>query len=232
MADDRSGDRPGMIQGIRMNYRMTREVDSKLPLILAGVFVFAALVGFAVFWLVFGQHTVLSIVGGLLVGLIGLLVVLARRSQKAMYKQLEGTMGAAGRALQMLRRGWNVEAPVAFNKNQDLVHRVVGPPGIVLVGEGNPNRVKPLMASERRRHERVVADVPVQEILVGYGEGEVPLNKLVKHVMKLKKNTKPAEMTDILARLKAIDAQGRNIPIPKGPVPTSMKGLRGNMRGR
>jgi hypothetical protein len=39
-------------------------------------------------------------------------------------------------------------------------------------------------------------------------------------------------MTDILARLRALDAQGRNIPIPKGPIPTSMKGQRGNLRGR
>jgi len=108
----------------------------------------------------------------------------------------------------------------------------VGPPGIVLVGEGNPNRVKPLLASERRRHERVVAETPVQEVIVGDGPGEVPLNKLVKYVMKLDKTTKPAQITDILARLRAIDAQGANMPIPKGPIPTSMKGQRGNMRGR
>jgi hypothetical protein len=228
MADDR----PGTIQGIRMNYRMTKEVDSKLPFILLGVFLLAGVVAFAFFYLVFGNHTIISSVGAVLFGLIGLLFVLARRSQKAMYKQLEGTVGAAGRALSMLRRGWKVEVPVAFNKNQDLVHRVVGPPGIILVGEGNPNRVKPLMASERRKHERVVSDVPVQEIVVGYGEGEVPLRKLVRHITKLKKTTKPAQMTDILARLRALDAQGRNMPIPKGPVPTSMKGQRGNLRGR
>jgi len=228
MADDR----PGMIQGIRMNYRMTKEVDPKLPLILLGVFLLGAAVGFAFFYLAFGNHTIISSVSAVLVGLIGLLVVLARRSQKAMYKQIEGTVGAAGRALQMLRRGWKVEVPVAFNKNQDLVHRVVGPPGIILVGEGNANRVKPLLASERRKHERVVSDVAVQEIVVGYGEGEVPLNKLVRHITKLKRTTKPAEMTDILARLRALDAQGRNMPIPKGPLPTSMKGQRGNLRGR
>jgi uncharacterized membrane protein YuzA (DUF378 family) len=228
MADDR----PGMIQGIRMNYRMTKEVDRKIPLILLGAFLLAGAFGFALFYFAFGQHTILSAVSGVLVGLIGLLVILARRSQKAMYKQLEGTVGAAGRALQMLRRGWKVEVPVAFNKNQDLVHRVVGPPGIILVGEGNPNRVKPLLAAERRKHERVISDIPVQEILVGYDEGEVPLNKLVRHIMKLKKTTKPAEITDILARLRALDAQGRNMPIPKGPIPTSMKGQRGNLRGR
>ena len=39
-------------------------------------------------------------------------------------------------------------------------------------------------------------------------------------------------MTDVLARLKALDANRSNIPMPKGPVPTRMKGMRGNMRGR
>jgi len=43
---------------------------------------------------------------------------------------------------------------------------------------------------------------------------------------------KPAEMTDILNRLKALDAQRSPIPMPKGPMPTSMKGMRGNLRGR
>jgi hypothetical protein len=50
--------------------------------------------------------------------------------------------------------------------------------------------------------------------------------------MKLPKAVKPAEMTDILNRLKALDANRPAIPMPKGPVPTSMKGLRGNLRGR
>ena len=49
---------------------------------------------------------------------------------------------------------------------------------------------------------------------------------------KLGKAVKPAEMTDILNRLKALDANRSNIPLPKGPVPTSMKGMRGNLRGR
>ncbi len=39
-------------------------------------------------------------------------------------------------------------------------------------------------------------------------------------------------MTDLLARLKAIDATRGTVPLPKGPIPTSMKGMRGNLRGR
>ncbi|MCW2756234.1 MAG: hypothetical protein JWQ32_3645, partial [Marmoricola sp.] len=53
-----------------------------------------------------------------------------------------------------------------------------------------------------------------------------------RHVTKLGRDLKPAAMTDVLARLKALDANRSAIPLPKGPVPTSMKGARSNMRGR
>jgi hypothetical protein len=39
-------------------------------------------------------------------------------------------------------------------------------------------------------------------------------------------------MTDVLQRLRALDANRSNIPLPKGPVPTNLKGARQNMRGR
>jgi hypothetical protein len=129
----------------------------------------------------------------------------------------------------MLRRGWKVEPGIAFNRQQDVAHRLVGPPGIVLIGEGNPNRLRPLLTSERRKHERVVSEATITEIVVGDAEGQVPLRRLVKHVTKLPKTLKPAEMTDVLARLKALDATRSNIPLPKGPIPTSMKGARQNM---
>jgi hypothetical protein len=112
------------------------------------------------------------------------------------------------------------------------VHRVVGPPGIILIGEGNPHRMRQLMTTERKKHERVVSEVPIHEVMCGNGEGQVPLPQLVRHVQKLGRQVKPAELTDVLNRLKALDAQRSLMPIPKGPVPTSMKGQRGNLRGR
>jgi hypothetical protein len=133
----------------------------------------------------------------------------------------------------MLKRGWKTEPVIAFTKQQDVVHRVVGPPGIVLVGEGTSHsRLRQLMISERRKHQRVASEFPIHEVVVGHGEGEVPLPKLVRHVSKLGRAVKPADMTDLLNRLKAMDANRSNIPLPKGPVPTSMKGMRQNMRGR
>jgi hypothetical protein len=88
------------------------------------------------------------------------------------------------------------------------------------------------MSAERKKHERVAAETTIHEIYVGDAPGEVPLRKLVRHVSKLGRNLKPAQMTDVLARLKALDANRSSIPLPKGPMPTSMKGARGNQRGR
>ncbi|GAA1149964.1 DUF4191 domain-containing protein [Nocardioides aquiterrae] len=217
-------------------YRMAKRSDPRLGLWVFGSLLLGLVIGFVVFWVLLPTDGVLgviiSVVGALLLGTLLAMIVFGRRAQKAAYTQMEGQPGAAAAALRMLRRGWKSDPVIAFNKQQDVVHRVVGPPGIVLVGEGNPNRLRALLTSERRKHERVAAETPIHEVICGNGEGEVPLPKLVKHVQKLGRQVKPAEMTDILNRLKALDANRSNIPLPKGPVPTSMKGMRQNMRGR
>jgi len=221
----------GRIKQIASSYRMTKQADPRIGLILLGWFLLAGAVVFGLLLLLPG-HWALDLVGGVLAGLLAALIVFGRRAQRAGYRQIEGQPGAAAAALGMLRRGWKLEPAVGFNRNQDVVHRVVGPPGIVLVGEGNPNRLKPLLASERRKHERVAADIPIHEVVVGNTEGAVPLPKLVKHVTKLGRKVKPAELTDVLARLRALDAARPNVPMPKGPIPTNLKGARQNMRGR
>lgn len=217
-------------------YKMTREVDPAVRWWMLGAFVLFGGVGFLLFHYVLpGSGTfklVLSIIGSLLLGVLGLMIVFGRRAQKAAFTRLDGQLGAAARALTMLRRGWVIEEVVGFTKQQDMVHRVVGPPGIVLVAEGNPARVKQLLISEHRKHERVAGEYPVHEVVVGKEEGQVPLNKLVRHVQKLGRQVKPAEITEIRQRLRALDAQRPKAPIPRGPVPTSMKGMRGNLRGR
>lgn len=229
-------DKMGRVQQFRETYRMTKKSDPAIGLWVGGAFAVVGALSFFVFYVLLPGSGVLSlvlaIVGALLFGTLAALIVFGRRAQSAAYRQMDGQPGAAAAALRMLRRGWKSDVAVAFTKQQDVVHRVVGPPGIVLVGEGNPNRLRQLMATERRKHERVVSDVPIQEVVCGNGEGQVPLPKLVRHVQKLGRKVKPAEMTDILNRLKALDAQRSALPIPKGPMPTSMKGQRGNLRGR
>lgn len=216
-------------------YRMAKRSDRRLGLWILGSLLVGGVIGFVVFWILPGEGAlgvVLSVVGALLVGTLLAMIVFGRRAQRAAYAQMEGQPGAAAAALRMLKRGWRTDPVVGFTKQQDVVHRVVGPPGIVLVGEGNPNRLRQLMTAERRKHERVASEIPIHEVVCGNDAGQVPLPKLVRHVQKLGKAVKPAEMTDLLNRLKALDANRSNIPLPKGPVPTSMKGMRGQMRGR
>jgi hypothetical protein len=210
---------------------MTKKSDPRIGLILLGVFLVAAAIAFGIFTLVPGSW-ILDVITSVLIGFLAVLIVFGRRAQKAQYSQLEGQPGAAAAVLNQLKRGWKVDPGIAFNRNQDLVHRVVGPPGIVLVGEGNPHRLRTLLATERRKHERVASETPIFEVVAGNGEGAVPVPKLVRHVTKLGRNIKPAAMTDVLQRLRALDANRSNIPLPKGPMPTSMKGARQNMRGR
>lgn len=217
-------------------YKMARKVDPAIRWWMLGSFLLAGGIGFALFHFVLpGEGTfklVLTIVGTLLIGLLAMMIVFGRRAQRAAFAQLEGQPGAAARALTMLRKGWVLEEVVGFTKQQDMVHRVVGPPGIVLVGEGNAGRLKALLISETKKHERVAGDYPVHSVTVGNDDGQVPLTKLVRHLQKLGRQVKPAEVTELRQRLRALDAQRPKVPIPRGPVPTSMKGARGNLRGR
>jgi hypothetical protein len=222
---------PGRLKQVVQSYQMTKKADPRIGLVLLGTFLLAGLAGFALMLLLL-RSLVVPIAFGLLIGTLVTMIVFGRRAQRAALAQIEGRPGAAAAALGMLRRGWQTDPAIGFTKQQDVVHRLVGPPGIVLIGEGNPNRLKPLLAAERRKHERVASETTITELLVGNGPGEVPLGKLVRRVSKLPRTLKPAEMTDVLARLKALDANRSNIPLPKGPVPTSMKGARQNMRGR
>jgi hypothetical protein len=223
-------------QQIIETYRMTKQNDPTVGLWVGGTFVLGAVIGGVLFTLLPASGVlgvIFTVIGAVLFGVVAALLVFSRRAQRAAYNRIEGQPGAAAAALNMLRRGWTVTPAVGFNKNQDVVHRVVGPPGVVLVAEGtSPARVRALLATERTKHQRVLPDIPLAEIVAGNGEGEIPLPKLVGHVTKLKRQVKPAEITDILYRLKALDAQRGTLPVPKGPVPTSMKGQRGNLRGR
>lgn len=228
----------GRIRQIRQAYKVTKKSDTNIGLVLLLWFlVFAGIAGFASWFLLKSFNPIVGIVSavltGILVGLLATLTVFGRRAERAAYAQVEGQVGAAAGALQMLKRGWNVKQTIAFTKNQDVVHRVLGRPGIILVGEGNPGRVRNLLNNEKKKHARIAGEnVPVIEIIVGNGEGQVKLTKLIRHVRKLPKNIKPAEMTRIIQRLKALDAMRPTAPTPRGPLPTNMKGSRKMMQGK
>ena len=220
----------GRLRQIAQAYRITKKQDKYIGLILLGWFlVVAGIVGFLLSWLLipaFGIST------GVMCGVLAVLIVFGRRAERATYASVEGQVGAAAGALQMLRRGWSVKPAIAVTKNQDVVHRVLGMPGIILVGEGNPARVRNLLTVEKKKHARVAPEVPIHAIVVGTGDGAVPLPRLIKHIRKLPRSIRPGDMTELISRLRALDAMRPQTPLPRGPVPTSMKGSRKLMQGR
>jgi hypothetical protein len=225
----------GRLRQITQAYRITKQHDPNLFLRLLLWFLLVGGIVAVVELLIFGQSTldiVLAVVLGLLSGLLAVLVVLGRRAEHAAYQQIEGQPGAAAGAMQMLQRGWDIKPAVGFTRNQDLVHRAIGRPGIVLIGEGNAARVRQLLGTERTKHQRIAGDeVPIHEVVVGDGDGEVPLRKLIKHLKKMKKQITPAQQTALMQKVKALDAMRPPAPMPRGPMPTSVKGARRMMRG-
>jgi hypothetical protein len=99
----------------------------------------------------------------------------------------------------------------------DAVHRVLGRPGIILVAEGQPSRVRPLLAQEKKKIARVVGETPIYDIMVGDDNGQVPLRKLSAHVTKLPRNLTAAEVNSLGRRMSALG--GARMPVPGGPLP-------------
>jgi hypothetical protein len=163
----------------------------------------------------------------LLTGVLAALIVFNIRARRAMYGAIEGQLGAAAAVLQQMRGAWFVTPAVAMNGKQDLVHRVVGRPGVVLVGEGAAQRVKGLLAQERKRLSRAVGDVPIHTLIVGDGEDLVPLAKLQARVTKLPARLRRNDVAKLERRLKPLT---RALPIPGGIDPTAVR--RGRPKSR
>ncbi|MFC6156317.1 DUF4191 domain-containing protein [Kribbella sp. NPDC058693] len=228
--NDAPEEKTSRLKQIVSAYKLTQKSDPTVGLVLAGIFL--GIVGLAVLGGFLVGPLVIWIPLGVALGFLAATLVFGRKVEKAAYSQIEGQAGAAASALQTLRRGWNVTPAIAVTKNADIVHRVVGRPGIILVGEGQASRVKNLLTAEAKKHNRVAGGAPVTQIVAGQGEGEIDIRKLTKYVMKLPAVMQPSEITDLLQRLKALDAVRPQVPMPKGPVPSSLKGARQAMRGR
>jgi hypothetical protein len=207
---------------LRQAYTLGRKGDPILGWVLLAVFVVTWAV-MIVIGLLLGSWLFWTLIGFALAA-AATMFVFGRRVERSVYKQVEGTPGASMQALSALRRGFVVTPePVAVNRSQDLVLRLIGKCGVVLVGEGAPSRVQGLLAAERRRHARVLGDLPIHEIQAGSAEGQVPIRKLTRTIMKLPKTLSGAQMTEMENRLKALSVGQSPIPIPKGPLPKGVK---------
>jgi hypothetical protein len=200
-------------------FKMQRKEDKALIPWMIGVFLASVLVVFGIGWLLGIEWFLLPI--GIAVGVLAAISIFGRRVQSSVYTKADGQPGAAGWALDNMRGRWRVTAGIAGTTHLDAVHRVIGRPGIILVAEGAPHRVKTLLAQEKKRTARVAGTIPIYDIVVGNDEGQVPLKKLQRHLMKLPRNITPKEMETIEARLAALGS--RAAALPKGPMPAGAK---------
>jgi xanthosine utilization system XapX-like protein len=169
-------DRSGRVAQLRAVWSMTHKADRKLPLVVLGP-ALAALAVLVVVGILIGHPIYLSVLGVLGALFVGM-AIFGRRATGAMYAQVEGQPGAAASVLQTLRGDWHTTPAVAFNRNMDLVHRVVGRPGVVLVAEGSPAPLRQLLTDQKRRVGRVAPETPIYDVIIGDGEGQVPIRKL------------------------------------------------------
>jgi len=213
-ADPSSAKSPSRLRNLARAFNETRKSDPRmLPLVLAVGLGLMAL--FLVLGVLFESLVIIFV--GILVGVLGALTVFSRRAQAAVMKSLVGKAGAAAALLGSFRGGWRVTPAIAFNRRQDFVHLAVGRPGVLLVAEGAPAGATALLKQERRRVARVAGDVPIHEVVVGEGHGQVPLPRLQAYVLRLPRRLAKNDVALLDNRLKALGTA--NMPLPKGPIP-------------
>lgn len=206
-------------------YRLASEREPRLLLKVGGP-ALAVLVVMVAIGVAIGQIAYLTVAGVLLAIAAGVMLF-GRRANAAVYGQVEGQPGAAGALAQSLRGDWRVTPAVAVTRSYDIVHRVVGRPGVVIIGEGAPSRVAQLIAQEKKRVGRVAGDTPIYDMSVGDADGQIPLRRLQNQLMRLPRNLTPKQVNALDGRLRAL---GSATPqIPKGPLP---KGVRIPKGGR
>ncbi|MFY9331450.1 MAG: DUF4191 domain-containing protein [Candidatus Nanopelagicales bacterium] len=213
---------------LRENYRMTRRYHRWVGYEMLGLFILVAAVVATPVGLLLNWPT--GILLGLPLGLLAATFWFSRRAMNAAYRGIEGQAGAAAAVVENMRGKWWVTPAVAVSKNQDLVSRVIGKCGVVLVGEGPSSRITHLLANERKKTARWLPETPIYEIQVGVEEDQVNIAKLQSTLTRLPKNLRGSQILDVRRRLEALSARDNPLPIPKGPMPKSAK-IPKSMRG-
>jgi hypothetical protein len=193
-----------------------------LPLVFTAVVIPLALA--VVAFLLWGW---IAIPLGILTTLLAVLIVLNLRSGRAMMNAAEGQPGAAASILETMRGDWRVTPAVSSTTQFDMVHLVIGRPGVILLGEGNTQRVRGLLGQEKRRLSKVIGSAPMYDYLVGQGDDELPIRKLRMTLMKLPRNLTGKDVNALDKRLKALTARPQ---MPKGAIPRNMRPPKGAFR--
>lgn len=211
--------KPEWIKTLGNAYRVARKAQPLIGLWLGLIFIAVLAIGVVIGFQL--GHPIYVTFLTIPMATLVTLFIFARLAERAAYASIEGQLGAGASVLMSIRKGCHTVAGVAANRQQDIVHRTVSRAGIIVTGEGG-NAVRALMSDERRKMERFMTGVPVHEVLVGDGEGRVPIRKLQRHVTKkLPKKLSKAQYRETLARVRSLG--GPNVPLPKGPMPNIRK---------
>jgi Domain of unknown function (DUF4191) len=207
----------GRLKQLSMTIAFVRKSNPRaLPIMLGGgLAVLAALV---VVGLLSGSvvFLVLYIVLGLFAGGLTAMTILGSFARKAQYAALRGQPGAAVAIVQNIK-GWTVTPTVAGNRNMDMVHRAIGRPGVVLIGEGSPTGLASLLAAEKRKIARIAYGTPIIELQVGEAKGQVPIRDLQRKLRTMMPRAlKPRDIRELNNRFKAMPS---SLQAPRGPLP-------------
>jgi hypothetical protein len=171
---------------------------------------------------------------GIMIALLALLIVLNLRSNAAMMNAMEGQPGAGAQLVSQMRGDWrvNLERPLSATTQLDIVHMVIGRPGVILLAEGNPARLRPMLGEQKKRLGKVVGDAPLYDYIIGNEEGQIPIRKLRMTLLKLPRNLSGKDVNQLDRALRALTAKPQ---MPKGQLPKEFrppKGAMRQMRGR
>lgn len=226
--ESKSTKTPGMFAQFGEQVRFLRGEDPKaLPLAIG--------LGLLAFILIFGIGAVLTSFQffgmavwtalGLVTGYLSALLTLTNRANRAIFTKYANEPGrlslTVGTLTRRIYKGTN--QPVAINaRTRDMIFRVVGPAGVVLMGEGAKTSTNQLLEDERRKVQRVASGVTVHTFYSAEDGSGVPLRTLHKKVNKLKRTLTKSEIRAVQNRLSAMDSRG-GLPIPKGIDPTKVR---------
>lgn len=207
----------------------TRKEYPYTPWILLGVFIVVVAVctgiGVAV-----SRANRFAWIGWFILGLILAVAtcfwVLSRLANRVAYRSIKGKPAAAYAILQGLNsRGYKfLDEPVwVDSKSRSMVWEGVGRPGIFLVAEGNPARLRPTMNNLEASLRRLApgSSLPIFRIYTGEGKGQVPIEKLDKEIRHHKRVLSRREVIALEERLGTL--QGKRVARPHSVDPAMMK---------
>jgi hypothetical protein len=218
---------PGRFKQLLQVYKVTAKNDPSSVWVSLLGFLIAVAIGLSLGYFVFGGEPwsfTLWTISGVTSGILVAMIIMSRRAERSAYKQIEGQAGAVSAVLNsQIRRSWRANpTPIAISpKTRDAVYRMIGRPGVVLIGEGESARVGQMLQDEARKVHRITPGVTIHQIKVTQDNSGVRLYNLLKTVYKLRKSLRRAEVTAVANRLESLG--GLAIPIPKGIDPMRVR---------